>query len=149
MIAFVPIFIGFSDGPVWRSKLFKNIVAANSLLFKGGIQQGRWVGKYLYSGIALFIVRSAGLGSGRPEVKPSTSGPLPARLKELAGKLGWMKWEPPPLEDAPHFSEGRRSRQRGRGVRADAMLFRLEPPARPYPSRCPLTFLHLPWGPLR
>ena len=52
---------------------------------------------------------SAGLGQGLPEVKPSTSEPLPARLKELAGKLGWMKWEPPlrmPL------SEGRRSRMR-------------------------------------
>jgi len=50
--------------------------------------------KYLYNNIVFIIVRSAGLGSGRPEVKPSTSGPLPARLKELAGKPGWMKWEP-------------------------------------------------------
>ena len=31
---------------------------------------------------------------------------MPVRLKELTGKLGWMKWEPLPL-----FSEGRRSRE--------------------------------------
>ena len=60
--------------------------------------------KYLYGIIVLFIARRAGLGSGRPEVKPSTPEPLPVRLKELPGKLGRMKWEPPPL-----FSEGRRS----------------------------------------
>ena len=37
---------------------------------------------------------SAGLGQGLPKVKPSTPEPLPGRLKELPGKLGWMKWEP-------------------------------------------------------
>ena len=40
------------------------------------------------------LLAYAGLGQGLPEVKPSTSGPLPVRLKELTGKLGWMKWEP-------------------------------------------------------
>jgi len=44
-------------------------------------------------------------------VKPSTSEHLPARLKELVGKLGWMKWEPPL---AGCISEGRRS-QRAQG----------------------------------
>ncbi|MCW7078839.1 MAG: hypothetical protein OCU22_06925 [Canidatus Methanoxibalbensis ujae] len=34
------------------------------------------------------------------------------RLKELPGKLGWMKWEPNLAEgDAPHFTEVRRSRK--------------------------------------
>ena len=50
--------------------------------------------KYLYSIIALFIACYAGLGLGLPEVKPSTSEPLPVRLKELPGKLRWMNWEP-------------------------------------------------------
>ena len=50
------------------------------------------------------LLADASLGLGQPEEKPSTLGPLPGRLKELTGKLGWMKWEPPPL-----FSEGRRS----------------------------------------
>ena len=71
------------------------------------------MGEYLYKSIVFIIVRSAGLGSGRPEVKPSTSEPLPARLKELAGKLGWMNWEPNLAEDAP-LSEVRRSRLAGR-----------------------------------
>ena len=65
--------------------------------------------KYLYSIIVLFIARRASLGRGPPEVKPSTSEPLPARLRELAGKLGWMNWEPNLAEDAP-LSEVRRSR---------------------------------------
>jgi len=55
------------------------------------------------------LLASASLGQGQPEVKPSTPEPLPERLRELPGKLGWMKWEPPlrmPL------SEGRRSRER-------------------------------------
>ncbi len=43
--------------------------------------------RYLYSIIVLFIARYAGLGSGQPEVKPSTEI---GRLKELTGKLGWM-----------------------------------------------------------
>ena len=68
-------------------KLLKT-VAANSYLFKR-IQQGRCVGMFLYGVSFVYDV-----GLGRPEEKPSTSGPLPARLKELAGKLGWMKWEP-------------------------------------------------------
>ena len=34
------------------------------------------------------------VGLGRPEEKPSTLEPLPVRLRELTGKLGWMKWEP-------------------------------------------------------
>ena len=54
------------------------------------------------------LLASASLGSGGPEVKPSTPEPLPVRLRELAGKLGWMNWEPPPL-----FSEGRRSHREG------------------------------------
>ena len=62
--------------------------------------------KYLYSIIVLFIACKAGLGLGQPEEKPSTSGPLPVRLKELPGKLRWMKWEPPPL-----IGEGRRSQE--------------------------------------
>ena len=87
---------------------FKNVVAANSRLF--------WdtacdvCGTYLYSITVLFIACYAGLGQGLPEVKPSTSGPLPVRLKELTGKLRWMNWEPPlrmPL------SKGRRSRGEG------------------------------------
>ena len=43
--------------------------------------------RYLYKSIALSIA-SASLGQGLPEVKPSTSEPLPGRLKELTGKLG-------------------------------------------------------------
>ena len=71
------------------------------------------MGEYLYKSIVFIIVRSAGLGLGRPEVKPSTPRPLPVRLKELAGKSRWMNWEPVSLaEDAP--SEGRRSRLAGR-----------------------------------
>ncbi len=83
---------------------FKNIVAA--LPFER--QQGRCVGEgSLYNIIVLFTARRASLGLGQPEVKPSTPEPMPVRLKELTGKLGWMKWEPLPL-----FSEGRRSRER-------------------------------------
>jgi len=67
------------------------------------------VGMYLYKGIVLFIARIAGLGSGRPEVKPSTPRPLPVRLRELAGKSGWMNWEP---NLAVCISEERRSRKR-------------------------------------
>ena len=65
--------------------------------------------KYLYSIIALFIACYAGLGQGLPEVKPSTSGPLPVRLKELPGKLRWMNWEPVSLTGC--LSEGRRSQE--------------------------------------
>jgi len=36
------------ERPAIHRFAIKNIVAANSLLFKGRIQQGRWVGKYLY-----------------------------------------------------------------------------------------------------
>ena len=46
------------------------------------------------------LLADASLGLGQPEVKPSTSVPLPVRLKELPGKLGWMKWEPMNLTDA-------------------------------------------------
>ena len=53
------------------------------------------------------LLADASLWSCRPEERLSTSEPLPGRLKELTGKLRWMKWEPPPL-----FSEGRRSRMR-------------------------------------
>jgi len=60
--------------------------------------------KYLYKSIVLFIACYAGLGLGQPEEKPSISEPLPGRLRELPGKLRWMKWEPPPL-----IGEGRRS----------------------------------------
>ena len=62
---------------------------------------------YLYKNDIFIIARSAGLGSGRPEEKPSTSEPLPVRLKELTGKLGWMKWEPMSLTGC--LSEVRRS----------------------------------------
>ena len=61
---------------------------------------------YLYKSVVFHIARYAGLGSGGPEVKPSTSGPLPVRLKELTGKLGWMRWEPVSLTP---FGEVRRS----------------------------------------
>jgi len=58
-------------------------------------------GRYLYN-ISVFIAAcGAGLGSGGPEEKPSTSGPLPVRLKELPGKLGWMNWEPMSLAGMP------------------------------------------------
>jgi len=42
---------------------FKNVVAANSLLFMGYSRVGVW--EYLYNIIVLFIARSAGLGSCR------------------------------------------------------------------------------------
>ena len=79
----------------------KNIVAANSYIFKGGAGD---TGVIYIKSIVFFIARRASLGLGQPEVKPSTPEPMPVRLKELTGKLGWMKWEPLPL-----FSEGRRS----------------------------------------
>ena len=63
---------------------------------------------YLYKSVVFHIARYAGLGSGGPEVKPSTSGPLPVRLKELTGKLRWMNWEPVSLTGC--LSEVRRSR---------------------------------------
>ena len=63
-------------------------VAANSYLFKR-IQQGWCVGMFLYGVSFVYDV-----GLGRPEEKPSTLEPLPVRLRELTGKLGWMKWEP-------------------------------------------------------
>ena len=63
-------------------------VAATSYLLKR-IQQGRCVGMFLYGVSFVYDV-----GLGRPEEKPSTPGPLPGRLRELPGKLGWMKWEP-------------------------------------------------------
>ena len=50
--------------------------------------------EYLYDIIIFITACSAGLGLGRPEVKPSTPEPLPGRLRELTGKLGWMNWEP-------------------------------------------------------
>ena len=53
-----------------------------------------WAGEYLYDVIVFITARSAGLGLGRPEVKPSTPESLPGRLRELPGKLGWMNWEP-------------------------------------------------------
>jgi len=34
------------------------------------------------------LLADASLGQGQPEEKPSTSEPLPVRLKELTGKLG-------------------------------------------------------------
>ena len=52
------------------------------------VQQVMRAGMYLYNIIVAFIARGAGLGSGRPEVKPSTPRPLPVWLKELAGKSG-------------------------------------------------------------
>jgi len=63
-------------------------VAANSYLFKR-VQQGRHVGMFLYGVSFVYDV-----GLGRPEEKPSTLEPLPVWLRELTGKLGWMKWEP-------------------------------------------------------
>ena len=53
-----------------------------------------WAGEYLYDVIVFITACYAGLGSGRPEVKPSTLEPLPGRLKEPKGKLRWMNWEP-------------------------------------------------------
>jgi len=52
------------------------------------VQQVMRAGMYLYNIIVSFIARGAGLGSGRPEVKPSTPRPLPVRLKEPTGKSG-------------------------------------------------------------
>ena len=49
-------------------------------LFKCGSSGCVWE-KYLYSTSVLLLLASAGLGSGRPEVKPSTPRPLPVRLK--------------------------------------------------------------------
>ena len=75
-----------------QARPFKNIVAANSRLFKDRAGE---VGA-LYKSDIFIIARRASLGLGRPEVKPSTPEPMPGRLKELTGKLRWMKWEPPP-----------------------------------------------------
>ena len=62
---------------------FKNIAAANSFKVE---QVMRLVNcRYLYSIIVFFIARFASLGG--PEEKPSTSEPLPVRLKEPTGKL--------------------------------------------------------------
>ena len=47
---------------------------------KGRIQQGRRAEKFCIYVALLFI----DVGSGRPEVKPSTPEPLPGRLKELS-----------------------------------------------------------------
>ena len=71
------------DNSISCKLLFKNIVAANSHLFMGYSRGCGWesVGKYLYKSVVFLIARYAGLGSGRSEVKPSTSGPLPVRLK--------------------------------------------------------------------
>ena len=74
--------------------------------------------KYLYKSVVFHIARYAGLGSGGPEVKPSTSGPLPVRLKELTGKLRWMNWEPVSLTGC--LSEVRRSHKEER-ERRDGM----------------------------
>ena len=60
--------------------------------------------RYLYKSIALSIA-SASLGRGPPEVRPSTPEPLPGRLRELPGKLGWMNWEPVSLT-APSVGGG-------------------------------------------
>ena len=80
----------------------KNIVAANSRLFKGGIPAvDMGGGKYLNSIIVLFIARYAGLGSGRPEVKPSTPEPLPLRVSRV-DEMGTSPHRMP-------LSEGRRS----------------------------------------
>ena len=68
--------------------------------------------KYLYKSVVFHIARYAGLGSGGPEVKPSTSGPMPVRLKELTGKLRWMNWEPVSLtakvRRGGHVASGKR-----------------------------------------
>ena len=58
------------------------------------VERGCGWEKYLYDDIVFIVARGAGLGLGRPEVKPSTPESLPAWLRELAGKLRWMKWEP-------------------------------------------------------
>ena len=86
---------------------FKNVIAANSRLFKcAAVDAG---GKSIYIASPYYsLLADASLGSGRPEVKPSTPRPLPARLRELAGKSRWMNWEPNLAEDAP-LSEVRRS----------------------------------------
>ena len=62
--------------------------------------------KYYIASSYFSLLADAGLGQGLPEEKPSTPEPLPGRLRELPGKLGWMKWEPPL---AGSLSEGRRS----------------------------------------
>ena len=56
--------------------------------------------KYYIASSYFSLLADASLGSGRPEEKPSTPEPLPGRLRELPGKLGWMKWEPMNLTDA-------------------------------------------------
>jgi len=62
--------------------------------------------KYYIASSYFSLLADAGLGQGLPEEKPSTPEPLPGRLRELPGKLGWMKWEPPSL-----IGEGRRSQR--------------------------------------
>jgi len=63
--------------------------------------------KYYIASSYYSLLADASLGLGRPEVKPSTPEPLPVRLKELPGKLGWMNWEPMSLTGC--LSEERRS----------------------------------------
>jgi len=56
--------------------------------------------KYYIASSYFSLLADASLGQGLPEVKPSTPEPLPGRLRELPGKLGWMNWEPMNLTDA-------------------------------------------------
>jgi len=45
--------------------------------------------KVVYITLSYYLLlASASLGQGLPEEKPSTSEPLPGRLRELPGKLG-------------------------------------------------------------
>ena len=58
-------------------RVFKNVVAANSRLFMGYSRVGVWESIYIAESY-YSLPASAGLGLGRPEVKPSTPEPLPA-----------------------------------------------------------------------
>ncbi|MCD6387744.1 MAG: hypothetical protein J7L30_05445 [Methanophagales archaeon] len=105
-------------------------------------------GKGIYIASSYYsLLADASLGSGGPEVKPSTLEPLPGRLRELTGKLRWMKWEPNLAEDAP-FSEGRRSLCVSASAGASAPLtyallfpFLLAPLYAPYTTRSMLSAL--------
>ena len=54
---------------------------------------------------------------GLTEVRPLTPEQMPIRLKGPTGKLGWMKWEPPPLMSLSVRRGGHMERYKRRKVK--------------------------------
>ena len=72
-----------------RGEYFKNIVAANSL---SNVEQVMRAGES--NNIIIHYCLRCGSRVGRTRREALDTTTAAPRLKELAGKSGWMKWEP-------------------------------------------------------